>query len=454
MSQKEKQRATVLGVVAASFLTAIKLIAGLLSNSLAVLAEAAHSALDLASASLGFFAIRVSSKPADREHMYGHGKADTLGGFFAALLLLVTCAWIIYEGIGRLLFHIAVLDITYITFAVVAVSVAVDSERTYVFRKIGKKTGSPTIQGEALHFASDIASSMAVLLGLVFVSMGYLTVDALLALGIAVYFGYTSIHLVVARTNELLDKAPSELREQVRRIVKAVEGVETCDRVRLRRSGSELFVDVVISVNSRTPFIASHRIASRVEKAIKKDFKRTDVLVHVNPSTYGKDIIDKIRDLAIAEGASGVHGVEIESQDKMMRVNFDLEFPRSTSLRKAHEIASGVESSLRKSFPEITVVTTHLEPEERKQGARKIESKTLVNRIGAIAISKKGVESCHDIYVTKIGDELHVSMHCNFDERLTIDKVHEISTLLEEDIERELKDVADVTIHSEPISSK
>jgi divalent metal cation (Fe/Co/Zn/Cd) transporter len=236
--------------------------------------------------------------------------------------------------------------------------------------------------------------------------------------------------------------------------VKAVEGVETCDRVRLRRSGSELFVDVVISVNSRTPFIASHRIASRVEKAIKKDFKRTDVLVHVNPSTYGKDIIDKIRDLAIAEGASGVHGVEIESQDKMMRVNFDLEFPRSTSLRKAHEIASGVESSLRKSFPEITVVTTHLEPEERKQGARKIESKTLVNRIGAIAISKKGVESCHDIYVTKIGDELHVSMHCNFDERLTIDKVHEISTLLEEDIERELKDVADVTIHSEPISSK
>ncbi len=454
MSYKEKRRATAFGVAAASFLTSIKLIAGILSNSLAVLAEAAHSALDLASAALGFFAIRVSSKPADREHMYGHGKADTLGGFFAALFLLITCAWIIYEGINRLFFHRVEVDVTFITFAVIVVSVVVDSERTIVFRRIGKRTGSPTIQGEALHFASDIASSVAVLMGLVFVSIGYLTVDALLALAIAVYFGYTSIHLIAARTNELLDRAPSELREEVRCIVKTVEGVESCDRIRLRRSGSELFADIVISVDSSVPFVASHGIASKVEKAIKREFKRADVVVHVNPSTYGGAIIDKIRELAIAEGASGVHGVEVESQGRMMRVNLDLEFPSSTSFGKAHETASKVESGLRKSFPQIAEVTTHLEPEERKQGALKVDSKTLVSRIGAIAVSQKGVESCHDIYVTKIGDELHVSMHCNFDESLTIDKVDDISSVLEEDIKRQLKEVVDVTVHSEPVSRK
>ncbi len=454
MSQKEKQRATVVGVVAASFLTGIKLIAGVLSNSLAVLAEAAHSALDLVSAALGFFAIRVSGRPADREHQYGHGKADTIGGFFAALFLLVTCFWIILEGINRLIYGKAELDITLLTFIVIMISIGVDTERTLVFRRIGKRTGSPTIQGESLHFASDIASSSAVLGGLVFVSMGYLTLDAYLALAIAAYFGYTSIHLVVTRTNELLDRAPSELRDQVRRIVKTVEGVESCDRIRLRRSGSELFVDVVISVDPKTPFVASHRIASRVEKVIKKEFKRSDVIVHVNPSSYGEDIIDRVRELALAEGASGVHGVEIESQDNKLRVNFDLEFPYSTSFGKAHEIASKVESNLRESFPEIIVVTTHLEPDERRQGAMRVDSKTLVNKISAIAMSKKGIESCHDIYVTKIGDELHVSMHCNFDERLPIDEVHAISTLLEEDIERDLKDVADVTIHSEPVAPK
>lgn len=353
MSQKEKQRATVVGVVAASFLTGIKLVAGILSNRLAVIAEAAHSALDLASATLGFFAIRVSGRPADKEHQYGHGKADTIGGFFAALFLLVTCFWIILEGINRLIHGKVELNITLLTFSVIVISVFVDTERTLVFRRIGRKTGSPTIQGEALHFASDIASSSAVLGGLVFVSMGFLTLDAYLALAIAVYFGYTSIHLVISRTNELLDKAPSELRDQVRRVVKKVEGVESCDRLRLRKSGSTLFVDVVISVNPKTPFVASHRIASRVEKAINKAFKHSDVIVHVNPSAFGEEIIDKIRELAVAEGVSGVHGVEIESYGDKLRINFDLEFPRSTSFGKGHAIASKVDTVCESPFPKL-----------------------------------------------------------------------------------------------------
>jgi cation diffusion facilitator family transporter len=454
MSQKQKQRATVVGVVAASFLTGIKLIAGILSNSLAVLAEAAHSALDLTSATLGFFAIRVSTRRADKEHQYGHGKADTIGGFFAALFLLVTCFWIIWEGINRLIRGTVELDITLLTFIVIAISIAVDTERTLVFRRIGKKTGSPTIQGEALHFASDIASSSAVLGGLFFVSLGFLTLDAYLALAIAVYFGYTSIHLVVARTDELLDKAPTELPDEVRAIVKSVEGVQSCDRIRLRKSGSKLFVDLVVSVHPKTQLAASHRIASNVEKAVKKVFRESDVVVHVQPASYGEEILDKIREVALAEGASGVHGVEIEAYSRKLNVSFDLEFSESTSFGDAHEISSKVESELRKAFPEVTIVTTHLEPEEQKLGAAEIESKTLLDRINEIAMARKGVRSCHNIYVTKTGEELHVSMHCNFDARLSVARVHEISTELEEDIKRDLKEVAAVTIHSEPASQR
>jgi cation diffusion facilitator family transporter len=441
-------------VVAASFLTGIKLIAGILSNSLAVLAEAAHSGLDLASAALGFFAIRVSGRPADREHQYGHGKADSIGGFFAALFLLVTCFWIIWEGISRLIRGKVELDVTIVTFVVIAISIAVDTERTIVFRRIGKKTGSPTIQGEALHFASDIASSSAVLGGLVFVSLGFLTLDAYLALAIAAYFGYTSIHLAVARTSELLDRAPAELGDKIKEVVKSVEGVESCDRVRLRKSGSKLFVDLVVGVNYRTQFAASHRIANNIERAVKKVFKESDVVVHVHPASYSKEILDEIREVALREGASGVHGVEIEAEGAKLRVNFDLEFSPSTSFGKAHEISSKVESELRNDFPEVTIVTTHLEPEEQKLGASEIESKTLIQRIRELAMVRKGVENCHDIYLTKIGEELHVSMHCNFDSRLSVVKVHEISTELEEDIKRDLKEVGVVTVHSEPITTK
>lgn len=449
MVRDDKQRATVVGVAAASFLTGIKLVAGILSNSLAVLAEAAHSALDLTSAVAGFFAIRASNRPADREHTYGHGKADTLGGLFAAILLLVTCGWIMLEGIDRLLFRTVVLDITLLTFLVIMTSIAVDSERTYVFRKIGRKTRSPTIQGESLHFASDIASSTAVLAGLFFVSVGYVALDTYLALTIAVYFGYTSVGLMVARVNDLLDRVPSELRDRIEHVAKRVKGVRRVDRVRVRKSGIRMFVDLVVSIDPRTPFMASHTIASEVEKAVTGRFKDSDVLVHVNPSFHREEITDTIREIALDQGATGVHAVDIESYGKDLHVGVHLEFSPHTPLRKAHNIASKIESRI-KTLPKITSVITHIEPEKQQDGALKTESQPLVDRIRKLASSQKGIESCHDIFLAKVGPELHVTMHCTFNENLTVNKVHEINTSLEEAVIREVEGVADVTIHSEP----
>jgi cation diffusion facilitator family transporter len=453
MVRDERQRATILGVVAASFLTGIKLLAGILSNSLAVLAEAAHSALDLASAAAGFYAIRVSIRPADSEHHYGHGKADTLGGLFAALLLLVTCGWIMYEGIGRLLLGSVVLDITLLTFVVIVISVAVDAERTIVFRRIGKKTKSPTIQGESLHFASDITSSSAVLAGLFLITLGYQVIDAFLAMGIALYFAYTSVHLIVVRTGDLLDRAPTGLRAAIQEIADSVKGVESSGNIRVRRSGSHLFVDMTVNVDQRIPLVASHTIASKVENAVKRKFKEADVLVHVNPASHSGEIIDKIRTIALGQGASGVHGVDIESYGDELRANIHLEFSPSTRIQKAHGIASRIETEVRRSFPKIKEVVTHLEPEEQKEGALETKDKSLTDKIREIATSQKGLNSCHQIFAARVGKELHVSMHCTFDKNLTVNKVHEISSGLEEEIKRQVRGVTDVVIHSEPTSA-
>ncbi|WXG46658.1 MAG: cation-efflux pump [Candidatus Atabeyarchaeum deiterrae] len=454
MGRNEKQRATIIGVVAASFLTGIKLFAGIISNSLAVLAEAAHSALDLASAGIGFFAIRASDRPADSEHMYGHGKADTVGGFFAALLLLVTCGWIMLEGINRLLFYSVVLDITLLTFVVIAVSIAVDSERTYVFRKIGKKTGSPTIQGESLHFASDIASSAAVLGGLFFVTMGYTTMDTYLALAIAVYFGYTSLRLMAARINDLLDKTPALLRTQVEEVVSKVKGVKRSERIRVRKSGSKVFVDVVVDVDPRMSFVASHSIGSAVEDAVTEKFKDSDVLVHVNPTSGREDILDTIRRIALNAGAEGAHGVDIESYGNDLRVSLHLEFSPSTKIGEAHKIASNIETEVRKALPKVTEVTTHIEPDEQEEGALETESKGAADEIRRIAMSQRGIESCHNVFVAKVGSELHVTMHCTFDEGLTVNRVHRLISDLEKEIKSNMRDVGDVVIHPEPIQPR
>jgi cation diffusion facilitator family transporter len=292
--QKEKTSAALSSVVAAIGLTTFKVIVGVLTNSLGILAEAAHSALDLVAALVTFIAVRISDKPADPEHRYGHGKVENFSALIETLLLLATCAWIIYESLHRLLAKEAVaVDVTFWSFLVMAVSIVVDFTRSRVLAKAAKKFDSQALEADALHFSTDIWSSSVVIVGLIAVSLakafpGRLDIlhkaDAAAALIVAGIVIYVSIELGLRTVQGLLDQAPKGLADKIEQVVEKVPGVADCHAVRVRTSGPALFVDLHIYTDPYQTLAAAHTISQQVTAAVRQMAPRADVTVHVEPT--------------------------------------------------------------------------------------------------------------------------------------------------------------------------
>ncbi len=294
-AHKEKNDAALSSVVAAIGLTTFKLIVGLLTNSLGILAEALHSGLDLLAALVTLFAVRASGKPADEQHLYGHGKIENLSALFETFLLLVTCVWIIRESINRLFFKTVEVDASIWAFIVMAASIAIDFTRSRILYSAARKHNSQALEADALHFSTDIWSSSVVILGLIGVKLAGLIpglsilkkADAVAALGVALIVVYVSLELGYRAVQGLLDKAPKGLAEKIGLTVQAIPGVADCHQVRVRPSGPELFVDAHVLLDQNLSLKDAHELTEVIERAIRKIAPGADVTVHPEPEPGG-----------------------------------------------------------------------------------------------------------------------------------------------------------------------
>jgi len=294
-STQEKNTAALSSVVAAFFLTGLKVAVGLMSGSLGILAEAAHSGLDFAAALVTLIAVRASGKPPDREHAFGHGKVENLSALAETLLLLATCAWIIRESVERLMSGHVAVDASLWTFAVMAISIVVDVSRSRMLYRVAAKHRSQALEADALHFSTDVWSSGVVIAGLLGVrlagaysGLGFLQkADAVAALVVAVIVLVVSAQLGMRTIHALLDGTPAGTTESVQAAVAAVENVTDCHAVRIRQSGPHHFVDLHITLDGEQTLREAHEITSRVEAAVQQFLPGADVTVHPEPREGG-----------------------------------------------------------------------------------------------------------------------------------------------------------------------
>ena len=291
-ADREKRLAALSSVLAAIGLTTFKIVVGVATGSLGILAEAAHSALDLVAAIVTFLAVRISGKPADKEHLYGHGKVENLSALFETVLLLVTCIWIIYEAINRLFILKRVeIEVTLWAFIVMAVSIIIDFSRSRILFRAARKHHSQALEADALHFSTDIWSSSVVIGGLFLVklsdwvpSLSFLRqADAVAALVVAGIVIYISGRMGMRTILGLLDTAPKGMVDQIKAIVESEPGVIDCHNLRVRYSGPQLFVDAHILVNPNQSIVEAHDLTERIEARIHKLAPGADITVHPEP---------------------------------------------------------------------------------------------------------------------------------------------------------------------------
>jgi cation diffusion facilitator family transporter len=480
-THREKTLVALSSVGAAIGLTSLKIIVALLTGSLGILAEAAHSGLDLVAALMTFFAVRVADRPADASHNYGHGKVENLSAFLEAGLLLLTAIWVIYEAVRRLLFHEGHIDVSIWAFVVMLVSIGVDFVRSRALLRVARKLGSQALEADALHFSTDIWSSSVVILGLFVV---FLTehfhlptwlgqADAVAALGVSGIVIWVSLQLLRETIDALLDRAPEELAAQVQTYINRVENVHETRRVRIRRAGNKLFIDVIIAAPRTLTFEQTHELTERVEKAAN-DAVRTlspqaeiDVVVHVEPAASPQETItDQIHYLAELEGVHA-HDIHVREVGGKLEADFDLEVQSDMDLSEAHAVATRLEQAVLQNNKQLHRVTTHLEAPNnaivRRQDVTQRYSDMAAN-ICRIADRIAGSGSTHDVHLyrsrptavnlgsqqDKQPTELDLVLHTTFDAHTPLSRAHLKAEEIQQALRQEYPQLGSVVIHTEP----
>jgi len=282
--EKEKKRVAGISVIAAVFLTGFKLVIGLLTGSLGILSEALHSALDLVAAIITYFTVRVSDKPADKHHHFGHGKMENFSALLETILLIITCVWIVYEAVNRLVSGNTHIEVTIWSYIVVISSIIIDVSRSRALYKVARKYNSQALEADALHFSTDIWSSTVVLIGLICANFGLFAADSIAALGVAIIVLTVSYRLGKKAIDVLLDRSPVTLSDEITTIIQLIPEVNHFHDLKVRVAGADTFVNVTIHVDPALNMTEAHAISHSVEKIICKRIDRCEVHVHYEPA--------------------------------------------------------------------------------------------------------------------------------------------------------------------------
>ncbi len=455
----EKRAVATNSLLAALAITTLKIVVGLSTGSLGILSEAAHSGLDLIAAAITLFSVRVSDKPADADHQYGHGKVENFSAFIETGLLLITCVVIVYEACKRLFFHHVEIEPTLIAFLVMFVSMALDFWRSRALGKIADKYDSQALQADALHFSTDIWSSGVVAIGLLLVLVGrklgvpwLIEADPVAALFVAGVIVWVSTRLALKTVDALLDTAPAGARSKIINALRSVEGLLEVDRVRIRRAGNRYFADVSVGLARNVTFQKSGQVADEVTRAVHQVLPNTDVVVHSIPrAPSAENIFDRVRAVATRHNLN-VHDVSIQDLDGSLHVEQHIEMDERLPLKEAHEQVTRLEGEIRQDVPEIASILTHIESEPAtiEQGEQMQRDAQLEERLKTAGSEFPEILDMHDIEVKRVREHVYVSCHCTFADDLPLARVHDVSTALEIRFKQEAPELFRVLIHPEP----
>lgn len=457
---REKRSVALSSLLAAALLTTLKVAVGVLTGSLGILSEAAHSGLDLVAATVTLLSVRVADKPADSSHPFGHGKVENLSAFIETALLLVTCAWIMVEALRRLFFREVHVEPSLWAFAVMFISVTLDTVRSRALFRVARKYNSQALEADALHFSTDVYSSSVVILGLALVYLAeqqnlpwLRDADPVAALVVAGIIVYISLRLGKRTVDALVDAAPEGASAQVAQAVSGVPGVLQHERIRVRQSGGRLFIDLGVTLESNIPFEHARSVVEAVEAKVQGLFPAADVVVHAVPRPpAASDLLEKIR--AVAHRASyEVHDVTAYEVKGRVTVNLDLELDPGLRLDKAHDIASRLEAEILSEIKEVGEVNIHIEPRlsrvESGNEARSARS-AMERKLLDIARETPGLVDCHALEAHQVGGNVHVSLHATLEPDLALTRVHDITEDLEFRFRKAFPQTFKVSIHAEP----
>ncbi|HEY6701961.1 MAG TPA: cation diffusion facilitator family transporter [Pseudolabrys sp.] len=454
--QTEKEQVALTSIAASAGLTIAKALVGFATGSLAILSEAGHSLIDLGATVMTYVAVRISGKPADEEHHYGHGKIEAVSAFAETALLFLLSGIVIWEAVNRLLVHEGhAVEATVWAFGVILASIVVDFFRARALSHTAEKTSSHALEADALHFSSDLWSSLAVLLGLIGVHFGLIWADSVAALIVAILVCVAGWRLGKRTIDTLTDVAPPGAAAKIKAIAGRIPGVVRVEQVRARAVGQQTFIDLQLAVSRTLPLDRVSALKDEVAGTLRQQIPGAEPVVSTDPVALNNEtILDRIMVIS-RNRALAVHHVTVHELRDKLAVSLDLEVEGTLSLRAAHEMADGLESAIAAELGPDVEVETHIEPLQSPDASGREAPPERVRAVeialSELAAAGRYIRDVHNVRVRETDEGEIVNFHCSVDPQLTVQSVHENVDALERALKQQSPPIKRVIGHAEPM---
>ncbi len=459
MSSSEKQSVALVSMLASAVLAGAKFIAALSTGSLGILSEAIHSVIDFGTTIVTFFAVRWGDRPADEEHHYGHAKIESVAALIATGLLFLTTGWIAWEAIDRLIggTH-QEIDVTWWAIAIIAGSILIDFNRARALKRVASKTSSEALEADALHFSSDMWSSIVVLLGLGAVWLGIPAADSIAALVVSVFIAYAGWELGARTLNTLLDAAPAGATEIIRGLVENIHGVLAIKSIRLKPAGATMFTSIVVEVARTMPIDEIVKTKDAIHQAVQDRFPNADITVTANPVALDNETVFQKVMLIATRRNLAIHHLTVQQIGERLAVSFDLEVDGSTPLGEAHDTATALEEAIRLELGSDVEVESHIEPQPermlRGQEAPSGLTAQVTHALMDLASAHPRLTDIHSIRLRKTEEGLFLHYHCRCSPAETVEHIHQDIDRVEAGLKDRFGDIRRVIAHAEPLGAK
>jgi len=423
---------------------------GIFSNSLALITDSVHAILDSIVTAILLIAARWATKPPDQEHTYGHGKIETIGSFIGGIAILVIACFFIYEAISRFYEPPPTVLPGMLAIGAAVYTLCTDTARIGILRRAIKKTEGSTLRVDFYHAVMDVGATSVALVGIALVIMGFYQGDFIAALILGGLLAALSLKLIYRMGLELTDAVPAGMVRKVHDIVTDTEGVMKTESVQMRRSGSDIFADVRISLSGASSFEEAHKISANVEKNIKNTIANSKVTVHFEPTWKDIPVDYVINNVSSAvKGVEGIHNISSSTAKEGLFISLHVMVDRNMSLEDAHRVSDEIENQIRKSVSNVNHITIHLEPYVSIPKSIPVEDLTIEEQVANIIKEYPKAKKIGRVITFQLQDIFKVDIDCSFEKNLTVEEVHDIVSEIENKIKNQIKN-AIVTIHPEP----
>lgn len=448
-----KRKLSIFSLAVSIFLVVVKTFVAYTSNSLGVYSEALNNMLDIVTVLITFFAIRISIRPPDKDHPYGHGKYENFSAFFETLIIMLLCFFIIYKSIARIITKDYVLNLNIYVFIVLIFSIILNIIRVFYIWKIAGKYNSIAFKADLINYSGDIISSVIVILGLAFAKFGLNIADPIASIMVSAIILAYSIRLFIKTIKDLLGFIPVEVTETVEKTLKDFNEIKKVNQIKIQEVGNIKFININLSLKGSLHLSQAEAIKEEIKNKLSEKFFDAEILIETKSAFFEANIEEIIKEIVLNEPkVKDIHNISLNSVKDKFNITLHIELIKEIKLAEAELITKNIENKVRNISNDLNHIYIHIEvenlPEEWKDITEK--SNELIRQIKNNIKDYVDIGTCHKFAILIKEGRYNISFHCRLDKNFNISQVHLKTTEMENLIKTTFKDIDELTIHAEP----